>query len=238
MAVGRAFMTSCYFTLFCLVLRTSATDYNYSGSPLTSVTSNISVDLRSLSERQFCGEFLILPSGPRGGHLVLEGQLRRIRYFAIRIAYHTNGITTFNPSAFKIICSSDVETNPGDETVDNSSSNAVSSTRNLRCLQLNARSLRNKVLDLQALLLENFFPVIAITETWLNASFMDFELGLNDYSIHRKDRQDRRGGGVLLAIHTDLISIRRRDLETDDKIETVMVEICQKSIDNILFGVC
>ena len=67
---------------------------------------------------------------------------------------------------------------------------------------------------------------------------MDFELGLNDYSIHRKDRQDRKGGGVLLAIHTDLISIRRRDLEIDDKIETVMVEICQQSMDSILFGVC
>ena len=57
--------------------------------------------------------------------------------------------------------------------------------------------LRNKVLDLQALLLEDYFPVIAITETWLDSSFMDFELGVNDYCVHHKDRQDRRGGGVL-----------------------------------------
>ena len=91
---------------------------------------------------------------------------------------------------------------------------------------------------MQALLLEDYFPVIAITETWLDSSFMDFELGLNDYCVHRKDRQDRRGGGVLLAVHTDLISIRRRDLEYNDNIETVMVEICQKSKDNVLFGVC
>ena len=90
---------------------------------------------------------------------------------------------------------------------------------------------------MQALLLEDYFPVIAITETWLDSSFMDFELGLNDYCVHRKDRQDRRGGGVSLAVHTDLISIRRRDLEYDN-METVMVEICQKSKDNVPFGVC
>ena len=63
-------------------------------------------------------------------------------------------------------------------------------------------------------------------------------MSLNDYCVHRKDRQDSRGGGVLLAVHTDLISIRRRDLEYNDNVETVMVEICQKSKDNVLFGVC
>ena len=66
---------------------------------------------------------------------------------------------------------------------------------------------------------------------------MDFELGLEDYSIHRRDSQDRRGGGVLLAVHRNLISIRRRDLETDGT-EIAMVEICQKSKDSVLFGVC
>ena len=40
-----------------------------------------------------------------------------------------------------------------------------------------------------------------------------------------------------MVVHTDLISIRR-DLEYNDNVETVMVEICQKSKDNVLFGVC
>ena len=121
-----------------------------------------------------------------------------------------NGSSTFNPFVLKIICSGDVKTNPGDETVTNSSSNKGFSNKNyknLQCLLLNTRSLRNKTLDLQALLLEDYFPVIAITETWLDSSFMDFELGLNDYSVHRKDREDRRGGGALLAVHTNLTSI-------------------------------
>ena len=91
------------------------------------MTSSISVNLYILSKWQCSDELLILPSGPRGGHLVLEGQLRRIKYFCTRIRYHTNGISTFNPSAFKIIRSGDVETNLGDETVNISSSNAGSS---------------------------------------------------------------------------------------------------------------
>ena len=239
---GRGFTTSCYFALLCLFLRTPATDYSYSESPPTTVTPSISVNLHILSKWQCSEELLILPSGPRGGHLVLEGQLPRIKYFSTRIRYHTNGISTFNPSAFKIIrwrlYSGDVETNPGDETVNISSSDARSSPKNLRCLLLNARSLRNKVLDLKALLREDYFPVISITETWLDSSFMDFELGLNDYCVHRKDRQDRRGGGVLLAVHADLLSIRTRDLEYNDNIETIMVESCQKSKDNVLFEVC
>ena len=40
-----------------------------------------------------------------------------------------------------------------------------------------------------------------------------------------------------MVVHTDLISIRR-DLEYNDNVETVIVEICQKSKDNVLFGVC
>ena len=108
------------------------------------------------------------------GHFI-NLQLPRIKYFSTRIRYHTNGISTFNPSAFKIARSGVVETNPGDETVNISSSDARSSPKNPRCLLLNARSLRNKFLELQALLLEDYFPVIAITETWLDSSFMDFD---------------------------------------------------------------
>ena len=114
--------------------------------------------------------------------------------------------------------------------------NRKKSSNSLRCLLINARSLRNKILDLQALLLENYIPIAKITETLLDAGFMDFELGMKDYSIHRRDRQDRRGG-VLLAVHRNLIAIRRSDLEINDA-EIVMVEICQKSKDSVLFGVC
>ena len=122
-------------------------------------------------------------------------------------------------------------------TASTNSYNRINASNSLRCLLINARSLRNKVLGLQALLLEKHTPIAAITETWLDAGFKDFKLGMKDYSIHRRGRQDRRGGSVLLAVHGDLISIRRSDLEIDG-VELVMVEICQKYKDSVLFGVC
>ena len=92
-------------------------------------------------------------------------------------------------------------------------------------------------MDLQALLLENHIPIIVITETWLDAGVMDFELGLNNYSIHRGDRQHGRRCGILLVLCRDLIAIRRLDLEIDGA-EIVMVEISQRSKDFVLLGVC
>lgn len=64
---------------------------------------------------------------------------------------------------------------------------------------------------------------------------MDCELGLHDYNIHRNDRKSGRGGGVLLAVHKDLVSIRRMDLE-QDSLEILFCEIQQRTRDSVLFG--
>ena len=75
-----------------------------------------------------------------------------------------------------------------------------SSTNNLpKCLLLNVRSNRNKIDESQAQAL------IALTETWLDVNFEDKELGLEGYNIFRKDRQGKRGGGVLMAIKGPVI---------------------------------
>ena len=52
-----------------------------------------------------------------------------------------------------------------------------------KCLVLNARSLRNDVLDLQTLLLVVIFDVVAITETWLDSNFGDRELLMDGFDI-------------------------------------------------------
>ena len=84
-----------------------------------------------------------------------------------------------------------------------------------KVLVLNARSIRNKVFDLQALLLTDCVDIIALFETWLDDNFLDSEFHLNDYNIFRKDRSNRRGGGVLLAIKDQISCIQRTDLETE-----------------------
>ena len=86
-----------------------------------------------------------------------------------------------------------------------------------------ARSIRNKVLDLQALLLMDSSNVVVIVKTWLDHNYQDFELKLEGYNIFRKDRCNRRGGGVLLAIRNDISCIHRSDLEV--KLEMIALEI-------------
>lgn len=82
------------------------------------------------------------------------------------------------------------------------------------------------------------FPIIALTdhETWLNSNYLDCELGLHDYNIHRHDRKSGRGRGVLLAVHKDLVSTRRMpDLE-QDSLEILFCEIQQRTRDGVLFN--
>ena len=105
----------------------------------------------------------------------------------------------------------------------------------LRCLLANARSLRNKLLDFQAAVYSADFDIIAISdETWLNSCILDLEILPSGYQLHRKDRQDRRGGGFLFASRSDHVVIRRNDLETD--CELMWNELHIASGSKILFG--
>ncbi|XP_068756536.1 uncharacterized protein [Montipora capricornis] len=92
-----------------------------------------------------------------------------------------------------------------------------------KVLFLNARSIRNKVFDLQALLFMDSFDVVVIVETWLDRKYQDFELKLEGYNIFRKDRCNRRGGGVLIAVRNHISCIHRSDLEV--KLEMIALEI-------------
>ena len=41
---------------------------------------------------------------------------------------------------------------------------------------------------------------IAITKSWTHNNVLDYELQLNGYKLSRKDRQTKKGGGVLLYV--------------------------------------
>ena len=106
---------------------------------------------------------------------------------------------------------------------------------NIECLYLNARSLANKTSELQALV--TGIDLLAVTETWLKPEIGDCELlPGNDFSIHRRDRIDRVGGGTLLAVRNTILSLRRKDLESNA--EMIVCEIrpeCRKKLLVIVF---
>ena len=97
---------------------------------------------------------------------------------------------------------------------------------NIQCLYLNARSLINKTNELQTLAID--IDLLAITETWLKPDNLDSEiLSSNDFNIYRRDRTNRTGGGVLLAVRENILSTKRRDLES--KAEILVCEIHPES---------
>lgn len=70
-------------------------------------------------------------------------------------------------------------------------------------MNVNARSLVNKVDQFEALLLEIKPDIVAVTETWLYSDILDHEVTPPGYVIVRKDRETR-GGGVALFFKKEL----------------------------------
>ena len=119
----------------------------------------------------------------------------------------------------------DIETNPGPSLsgCNNSDAGMASQQRtsstsivnSLKCGLINTCSLQNKLTEFQLLLSANIPDIFAVTETWLSSNITDAEIlsGL-PYNCYRNDRCDgRRGGGVLLFVKNNCISIGRMELE-------------------------
>ena len=97
----------------------------------------------------------------------------------------------------------------------------------LKSLYLNARSLKAflhmngnpsakvcKISLLQDLVYSGDYDLICICKTWLNNTVFSSEL-LTGYSIFRKDRCGRTGGGVLVAVKDEFKVSRRTDFERE-----------------------
>lgn len=75
----------------------------------------------------------------------------------------------------------------------------------------NRRGLRTKLRVLKCNVAVFDYLFICFTEIWLCDSFHDYELGLTNYIVYRCNRNSltssfSRGGGVLIAVRSDIIS--------------------------------
>ena len=67
----------------------------------------------------------------------------------------------------------------------------------LSCVYFNARSIMNKLSELELYIKEENIYIIGITETWISESILSSEVSLDGYTLLRKDRTDpnkTRGG--------------------------------------------
>ena len=77
---------------------------------------------------------------------------------------------------------------------------SIISDNELKCVCLIARRIVNKKSELDIMVADIDPHVIGITESWANKDIVDVELALTGYILFRKDRRERRGGGVILYI--------------------------------------
>lgn len=79
---------------------------------------------------------------------------------------------------------------------------------NVSVLFTNIRSLIKKRDDLCSVIDSTDADIIVLIETWLSGKVRDCELfdRSKKYNIYRNDRQDRCGGGVLIAVGTQVES--------------------------------
>ena len=90
--------------------------------------------------------------------------------------------------------------------------------RGLSVLHMNARSLLGKMDQLRLLCEPNGADIITLSETWLNKDIDDSEIELPGYSIIRRDRSERTGGGVIIYIREGLVFSERNDLHNNEAI--------------------
>ena len=78
------------------------------------------------------------------------------------------------------------------------------SLRHAKIAHINIRSLRNKVEDIQELLLRNDIMVLGVSETWLDDAVSNSEVSVPGYHLIRRDRPKSKGGGVCVYYRFDL----------------------------------
>ena len=94
----------------------------------------------------------------------------------------------------------------------------------------------NKQEELEAIVRQASYDLVAIMETWWDHSH-DWSAAMDGYKLFRKDRQGRRGGGVALYVREcfDVTEL----MAGDDKVESLWVKIRGRDDKaDILVGVC
>ena len=66
--------------------------------------------------------------------------------------------------------------------------------------------------------------IICFSETFLSDSVKKKEINLQGYTIHRRDRIGKLGGGLLIYSSKELNTIRRDDLQMQE-IEAIWIEL-------------
>jgi len=82
----------------------------------------------------------------------------------------------------------------------------------------------NKQEELEAIIQQDGYDLVAITETWWDHSH-DWHAVMDGYRLFRKDRPTRRGGGVSLYVKEQLECIELGLGANEERVESLWVRI-------------
>ena len=68
------------------------------------------------------------------------------------------------------------------------------------------RGLNTKLRNIYLKSFDCDFKILVFTETWLKPQIRDTEILSDQYQIYRKDRLNKMGGGVFIAVHNSIAS--------------------------------
>ena len=100
----------------------------------------------------------------------------------------------------------------------------------LKLAHISIRSWRNKEVEISLFLKENDIDILSLNETWLKSNF---KLDIPNYTIARRDRLRRQGGGVAILVRNDIkfdIIDPCSTLNTDNEAITILLKNSQDSI--------
>ena len=94
----------------------------------------------------------------------------------------------------------------------------------LRLLQVNCRSVYNKIKDLNTLIESCKADIVIGTESWLNDEIASTEIFSEEFEVYRRDRASK-GGGVFICVTKRFSSSL---IKKDNEFEIICVEVEDK----------
>ena len=112
----------------------------------------------------------------------------------------------------------------------------VKANERITLLNINCRSIKNKIPDLHQVIQQVKPDIISCTETWLKPEVHISEMFSNtlNYQVFRDDITTNQGGVVLIAISRDFICQEQPELKTNCNIQWVKMTI--KGVKDIYVG--
>ncbi len=109
--------------------------------------------------------------------------------------------------------------------------------KGLHIANLNIQHLLPKIDEIKYVLLskECNIDIFGLCETFLNESMSDINLNISNLTYIRKDRKDKKGGGILVYIANHVPFKHRPDLECDE-IESVCIEIYYRNTKSFILN--